>query len=170
MNNKKFLEMGQIVSTHGIKGEVRVKALCNSPEILAELDDLLYFDKGNKPATIIRSRVQKNIVIMEIEGITTVEQAQALRNSILYINHDEYPLEDGEYFIDDIIGTNVVDDKSGEMYGQVTDVFQTGANDVYEIKGNKSFLIPVIPQVVVKTDLDQNEIRINMLEGLIDED
>lgn len=171
MAKSKFLEIGQIVSTHGVMGEVRVKPWCDSLDELTEFSTL-YFDNGAKALNILSSKVHKNIVIMKIEGIDTMEAAQKLRNRVLYVDRDEYILPEGTYFIADLLGMDIVDDKSGRVYGKLNDVLQYGASDVYEIKdeNGKMIMLPAIPDVVVKTDFDLNQIRVNMLEGLLDDE
>ncbi len=167
---KKYLEIGKIVSTHGIKGEVRVQPWCDSGEFLCEFDRL-YFDEGKKTVEIKRARVQKNIVIMQLEGVETVEAAQALRNKVLYMDRDDVELDEGTYFIQDLIGLTCIDADSGEEIGKITDVMETGANDVYEItSGEKKYLIPAIPDVVISTDIDANTMTIRKMEGLFDDE
>ena len=119
---------------------------------------------------IERSRVAKNIVVMKVKGVDTVEEAQKLRNRVLYIDRDDVELDEGCYFVQDLIGLEVVDADSGESYGKITDVSQTGANDVYHItdeKGNVR-LIPAIPEVVAETDIEGGVMKITPLEGLFD--
>ncbi len=168
---KKFLEIGKIVAVQGLKGEVRVEPWCDSQEFLCEFDTL-YFDKGETPVEITRSRPHKNIVLMKIEGVDTVEQAQNLRNKILYMDREDVELEDGNYFVQDLIGLEVIDNDSGESYGKLCEVSFTGANDVYHIKGSdgKIRLIPAIPDVVIDTDITNGIMKIHVLEGLFDED
>ena len=93
---KRYLETGKIVAVQGLKGEVRVEPWCDSGEFLCEFDTL-YFDKGETPLEITRSRVQKNIVIMKIKGIDTPEQAQNIRNKILYMDREDVELRAGPY-------------------------------------------------------------------------
>ena len=121
---------------------------------------------------ISRSRPHKNIVLMKIEGVDTVEQAQNLRNKILYMDREDVELEDGNYFVQDLIGLEVIDNDSGESYGKLCEVSFTGANDVYHIKGSdgKIRLIPAIPDVVIDTDITNGIMKIHVLEGLFDED
>ena len=168
---KRFLEIGKIVAVQGLKGEVRVEPWCDSGEFLCEFDTL-YFDKGSTPVDIVRSRVQKNIVIMKIEGIDTVEQAQTIRNKILYMDREDVELEEDYYFVQDLIGLNVIDADSGVSYGNICEVSFTGANDVYHIKDKdgKIRLIPAIPDVVLDTDIEGGVMKIHVLEGLFDED
>ena len=167
---KQFLETGKITGTHGLKGEVRVQPWADSPEFLSEFDEL-YFDKGAEKIEITASRVHKHMLIMKIKGMDSVEDAEKLRNKVLYMNRDDVALEDGAYFIQDLLGLAVVDDDSGETLGQLDDVSETGANDVYHVKtpGGRVVLIPVIPDVVRDIDLEKGEIRIFKMKGLFDE-
>ncbi len=168
---KKYLEIGKIVAVQGLKGEVRAEPWCDSPEFLCEFDTL-YFDKGKTPLEVERSRPQKNIVIMKIKGTDTVEQAQLLRNKILYMDRDDVELEEGAYFVQDLIGLTVIDNDSGRDYGKICEVSFTGANDVYHIKDKDGTvrLIPAIPDVVKSTDTEGGIMKIHVLEGLFDED
>ena len=133
--------------------------------------DTLYFDKGAKPVEITKSRVQKNIVVMKIAGIDTPEQAQNVRNKILYMDRNDVELEKGSYFVQDLIGLEVTDNDSGESYGKLCEVSFTGANDVYHIKGADGTvrLIPAIPDVVISTDIEKGIMKIHVLEGLFDD-
>ena len=152
----------------GIKGEIKVQPWCDGPEFLCGFDTLYY--KSGTPVEIERSRVAKNIVVMKVKGVDTVEEAQKLRNRVLYIDRDDVELDEGCYFVQDLIGLEVVDADSGESYGKITDVSQTGANDVYHIadeKGNVK-LIPAIPEVVAETDIESGVMKITPLEGLFD--
>ncbi len=168
---KKYLEIGKIVSVQGLKGEVRVEAWCDSLEFLCEFDTL-YFDKGEKTIEIKYARPQKNVVVMKIAGIDTVEMAQTLRNKIIYMDRDDVELEDGCYFIQDLISLEVLDADNGTSYGKIIEVSATGANDVYHIKGDddKIRLIPAIPDVVVETNITNGKMIIRVPEGLFDED
>ena len=111
------------------------------------------------------------MVLLKLQGTDTLEAAQALRNQILYADRADMPLEEGEYFIQDLIGLTVVDADTGEEYGILSDVSQTGANDVYHISkpGEAEKLIPAIRDVVVETDVDGGIMRIRPLKGLFDD-
>lgn len=163
---KEYLEAGKIVNTHGIKGEVKIMPYTDFPELLCEFDRL-FLDK--KEIFIERSRVAKNMVIAKIEGIDTHEQAEKLRNKILYMHRDDLELDDDTYFIQDLIGIEVKDVDTGFVYGKITDVMQTSANDVYVIRGNdKEYLVPAIADVVISTDIENNLMTIRPLEGLFE--
>ncbi len=165
---KQFLEAGKIVTTHGIRGEVKVMPYTDTPELLCEFDRL-FIGKNRDEINVIRARVFKNTVIMKLEGIDTPEDAEKLRNKLLYMHRDDLELDDDTYFIQDLIGLEVSDADSGKVYGKIADVMQTGANDVYVIKGDdREYLVPAIADVVVSTDIDGGTMTIRPLEGLFD--
>lgn len=168
---KQFLEIGKIVAVHGIRGEVRVQYYCDSAEVLCDFETL-YLDKGKTELTVERAYPHKNIVVMKLEGIDKIEQAQPLVGKILYLNRDDAELEEGLYFIQDIIGLTVRDADSGEVYGKITDVYQNGASDVYSIRKDdgRELMFPCIDEVVISTDIDAGEMIIRPLPGLFDED
>ncbi|WP_298528380.1 ribosome maturation factor RimM [uncultured Ruminococcus sp.] len=165
---KQFLEAGKIVTTHGIRGEVKVMPYTDTPELLCEFDRL-FIGKNRDEINVIRARVFKNTVIMKLEGVDTPEAAEKLRNKLLYMHRDDLELDDDTYFIQDLIGLEVSDADSGKVYGKIADVMQTGANDVYVIKGDdREYLVPAIADVVVSTDIDSGTMTIRPLEGLFD--
>ena len=108
---KPFLECGKIVSTHGIAGEVRVQPWCDSPQDLEGIRTL-YFDRGATPVGVLRARAHKNVVLLKLEGVDTVEAAQALRGRVLWAAREDIPLEEGEYFVQDLLGMEVFDASS----------------------------------------------------------
>ncbi|MEG0895262.1 MAG: ribosome maturation factor RimM [Oscillospiraceae bacterium] len=165
---KQFLEIGQIVSIHGIKGEVRVNPWCNGPEFLCKFKTL-YFDE-NTPVKINSAKRVKNVCVLKLEGVDTPENAQALRNKILYINRSDVKLPKGEYFIQDLIDLKVYDSNTDMYYGKICEVTSTGANDVYHIKNeDKINLIPAIPQVIDSIDIENGIMKITPIKGLFDD-
>lgn len=167
---KQFIETGKIVSTHGIRGEVRVQPWCDTPEFLTAFKTL-YLNEGRDVLNIIRSRAHKNVVIMQIKGITTIEQAQALRDKVLYIDRKDASLESGEYFQCDLFGASVYDVDTNELLGEIVDVSKTGANDVWHIKKDgKEYLIPSIPDVVIDVNIDEEKVLIRPLKGIFDDE
>ena len=163
-----MLEAGKIVAVHALKGEVRVEPWCDSAELLADFEELFL---DGEWVTIERARVQKRMVIMKIEGYNTPEEAHKLIGKILYLDRDQLELEEGTYFIADLIGMKVVDaDDPEKVYGTLTEVFQTGANDIYHVRfaDGVTRYVPAIPQVVVKTDVEGKTMVIRPLKGLFE--
>lgn len=168
---KQFLEVGRIVGTHGIRGELRVDPWCDSPDFLSGFKKL-YFDEG-KTSLKSKARPHKNIVLLRLEGVETIDDAEKLRGKVLYIDRDDARLPEGKNFVQDLIGCRVVDaDDASKEYGEIADVFKTGANDVYTVKNpSGEFLVPVIDEVVVEKDIDGGVVRIRSMKGLFgDED
>ena len=167
---KQFLEIGKIVNIHGLGGVVKVMPWCDSAEFLCEFETL-YRGKTHIPMEIERASVQKHMALVKFRGVDTPEQANALRNAVLYMDRDDVELEEGTFFIQDLIGMTVKDADTGKVYGRLRDVLQTGANDVYEIETpeGKTLLAPVIPDVVIAQDFETDTITIRPLKGLFDD-
>ena len=168
---KQYLECGKIVSTHGVRGELRVQPWSDTPDFLLDFDEFYLDDGGKSSCRVVQARVQKNMLLLKIEGVDSIEQAIALRGKILYIDRDEVPMKEGEFFVQDLLGLSVVDADTGADYGKLSDVFVTGANDVYELTGDdgKKRLVPAIKDVVIETNPAQGIMRIRPLKGLFDD-
>ena len=171
MAKQQFLEIGEVVGTHGVGGELRVYPACDSPEVIARLRTV-YLDRDGKQSLCAKARVHKNLALVKLSGIDTVEDAAALRGKLLYANRKDIPLEKGQYFICDLIGLSVIDDADGTVYGECTDVSATGSNDVYHLKtpDGKEVLIPAIPDIVRCVDIDNGVMRITPMLGLFDDE
>lgn len=167
---KEFLEAGKITGTHGVRGEMRAQCWCDSPEFLCGFK-ALYFDEG-KIKLNVKARPHKHMVLIKIQGVDTIEQADEYKGRVFYIRRSDVQLDDGANFIQDIIGLSVVDSESGEIYGTVTDVFNTGANDVYEMKNEdgKAYYIPVIDEIIDSIDVNSGVVKITPMKGLFDDE
>lgn len=167
---KKKLEVGQIVNTFGIKGFVKVYPYVND---VTRFNNLKYVyaksKKEEKKLEIEEVKYQKNMVLLKFKGVETVEKAEKLRNNYLEIDRsDAIPLEEGEFFIADLIGLKVFLD-TGEELGILEDIYNTGSKDIYVVKDKlgKSYLLPYIDEVIKKIDLDNSKIIVHIIEGLI---
>ncbi len=168
---KDYLEIGKITSTHGIKGEMRVQPWCDSPEYMKKFKTLYLDKKGEKPLKV-SSRSNGNMVILKVQGIDTVEEAAKYRDKVLFMKRSDAKLPEGTWFIQELIDCTVIDaDNEEKTYGVISDVSQTGANDVWHIKqGDKEYLIPAIPSVVISTDVVQGIVKIRPLKGIFDDE
>jgi len=165
-----FLEIGTIVGTHGIHGELRVNPACDSPEFFAGFDTLYYDALGRQPVHILSARANKNIALLRLEGVSSMEAAQALKSKTLFFRRADARLEEGRYFIAELLGCAVFDaEDPGLRYGVISDVSQTGANDVWHVQTpvGKEILIPVIDDVVKRVDVANGRVEVCMLEGLL---
>jgi 16S rRNA processing protein RimM len=170
MKNK-FLEVGKIVGTHGVKGMVRVQVWADSVDFLGQFK-YLYTDKnGNEKLTVLRTQPHGNIALAAFKGVESIEQAEGFRNTVLYINRKDVKLPEGRYFITDLLGITVFDADTNACLGEITDVSQTGANDVWHITNDgKEYLVPAIPDVIISVDIEQNTAVIRPLKGIFDDE
>ena len=168
---KQFLDSGKIVGTHGIKGEVRIEPWCDSPEFLCVFKKL-YLDENGQTFIEVKSRPHKNITLAKIKGVDTIEAAEKFRGKIVYINREDITLDEGVNFVQDLIGLEVRDAENGTVYGKITDVLRTGANDVYEITdiNNKNYIAPVIDEVVEEINVDGGFVLIHPMKGIFDDE
>ena len=169
---KEFLEAGKIVSTHGLKGEMRLQPWSDDASFLSSFESVFLDKDGTNEHKIISAKAHKNICLLRLEGIDSIEKAENLRNKIVYIRKSNASLEEGSFFVDDIIGINIVDEASGENLGTVSDVQSYPANDVWFIKtpDNKQVLIPNIPFVIKKVSLEENRVYIYKMKGLFEDE
>lgn len=167
---KNYLKIGKIVSTKGLKGELVVECWCDSPEFLGNFKNL-YIKNGKEKLQVIKFRTHKRNAVILVENIDNIDKAEELRGHVLYINRKDAKLEDGRYFIQDLIDLDVIDIDSNKNYGKITDVIKTGANDVYQVTNSdgKEYLVPVIKDVVIKIDIPNNTVYIKPLRGIFDE-
>lgn len=169
---KEFLEIGKITGTHGIKGEMRVHPWCDSPEFMSSFKTLYLDRKGEKPLKV-KCRPHGNMVILRAEGIDRVEDAARYREKVLFMKRSDAKIPEGHYFIQELIDCRVINaDDEGRIYGTLTDVSMTGANDVWHItdENKREYLIPAIPPVVIDTDVVKGIIKIRPLKGIFDDE
>lgn len=166
----KYLEIGQIVNTFGIKGMVKIKPFTDDINRFDRLKKIYISNKnGKKEYQIQEVKYHKNMVLMKLKGIDTPEQADLLRQSYLLVDRaDEEPLEEGVYYIVDLLGLEVYTDDN-KLLGKVDDIFNTGSNDIYVVKDEmgKQILLPGIPDVLKNVDLEKGRITVHLIPGLI---
>ncbi len=164
-----LLEVGKIVNTHGLKGEVKIVPWTDSPDVFEDLEYVIIHQKNQeKKLDITGIKYQKNNIIVKFSEINRIEDAEPLKNLVVLAPREMLgELPEGVYYIADLIGLGVFDEE-GNMLGTVSDVFSTGSNDVYEVKreGKKNLLLPVIDDVVKEVDLTNKKITVRLMEGL----
>ena len=154
-----FVEAGEIVNTHGIKGEIKVLPWVHSPE------DLVDFERcriARKDYEIELCRVQKTCALMKLVGIDTVEDAQKLRGKTVLLYRED--IDDEVIFAAELINMDVF--CNGEQIGVITEVLDYPGNSVYVVKGEKSYMIPAVKEFILNTDMDGNRMDVKLLEGM----
>lgn len=158
-----MLEVGKIINTHGIRGEVKVDSWLDDPALFGCLKTLVV---GGQPYPIRSARVQGRFALVTLEGIQSIDDALPLKGKVALACREEIPLEEGAHFVADLIGLNAVDAESGEIFGKVVDIHEYPAQDVYEIKGEHNYLIPDVPAFVEGIDEEAGCVRFHLVEGL----
>jgi len=165
-----FLAVGKVRRPHGVAGDVLVEICTDFPERLKS-NSTVYAGEKAFPLTISRQRFHNDGVLLAFDGFTTPEQVGRFRNQILYIKSaDAAELPEGEYYFHELIGLSVTDE-TGEFLGEVTEIVQTGANDVYVVTNGagRELLLPAISEVVLDVDLVSKSMKVHLLPGLLED-
>ncbi|WP_315114903.1 ribosome maturation factor RimM [uncultured Clostridium sp.] len=163
---KEFLSIGQIINTHGLKGEVKVYPLTDDINRFKLLQNVYI---GNEEISIEWCKLQVDRVILKIKGVDSIEEAIKLKNQYLDIKRENaVELSEGSYFIADLIGCTVYDEDNNDL-GEVYDVIQTKNNDVYWVKSKKELLIPALKTIVVNINIEEKIIIIKPVDEWLSE-
>lgn len=171
MNRKDYLECANVINTHGVRGDVKLESLCDSPEVLASLERVFVLEGGKyREIEVKHASVFKQFVLATLEGVDNMDKAMAMKGTTLYAAREDFILEEGDYFIADLIGLEVVDNISGKKYGRITDVVNRGASDIYVIKTeNGERMMPAVAEFVKRVDLDEG-VFVETIPGLLTDD
>jgi 16S rRNA processing protein RimM len=164
-----FLAVGKVRRPHGVAGDVLVEVYTDFPERL-QPEATVYAGENHLPLTISRRRSHNDGVLLGFEGFSTPEQVGRFRNHILYIkSEDAEELPEGEYYFHQLLGLSVFDE-TGEPIGKVTEIMETGANDVYVVtnEAGLEFLLPAIGEVILDVNLASKSMKVHLLPGLLD--
>ncbi|QTL98458.1 16S rRNA processing protein RimM [Iocasia frigidifontis] len=170
MDTKELVKIGRITKNQGNKGEIRVIPLTDHPERF-ELLESVYLAKGNDifQKNLEGLRYHKNFLVLKLEGIDNIGQALELRDYFIKIPSEEIlPLEENEYYIDDLLGYQVITD-SGEKLGEIFDVITTEGTDIFLVRDNNNeYMIPAAREIVIDIDMDKGVMVIKPISGLLE--
>lgn len=167
--DKKYIECGKIINTHGCKGGVKIEPWSNSPKDLTSLKRIYIKNKGvYVEYNVTKASVFKQFVILELKEITDMEAALSLKGATLYAQREDFKLSDGEFFLADLIGLDVIDADSAKVYGKVKDIINRGASDIYIVDTpNGERMIPAVDEFIKSVDLSKG-VFVRVIEGLLD--
>lgn len=165
---KDYIKVGKIVNTHGVKGYIKCIPLTDDLERFEELE-YVYTEKDNIKRTIDDVWYQKGLVCLKLKDIDDMDKAESFKDTYISIVEDQLRvLPEDSYYLFDLEGIDVYSN-NGDYIGKISEVYQTGANDVYEVKNNKnSYLIPAIKDVVKSVNVQDKKMIINVIEGLLE--
>ena len=158
---QQLLDAGEIVSAHGVRGELKLLPWTDSPEFLLDFGRLSIDGRWFE---VQRSRVQKTCVLFKLRGVDSVEDAARLVKKIAKIDRDDAPLPEGSHYIADLVGLRVFSE--GEPIGRITEVLSMPGNDVYVVRGRHSYMIPVVRAFVDEPDLEAGTVNVRLIEGM----
>lgn len=161
MKNK-YLESGQIVNTHGIRGEVKIVPWADTPEFLCRFSTL-YID--GTPIGVRAARVHKGNVIALLEGINDVNEAMLLKNKIVCIDREDAELPEGSFFLADIIGLDVIDE-NGVHLGRLKEILSPSIQQIYVVEGPREIMIPAVDEFILETNISEGFIKVHLIEGM----
>ena len=167
----RFLEAGKVVSTHAVRGEVKVLPWSDSPHALCGLKELYLDNSGRQPLTVESARPHKNFALIKFRGYDDIDTSRKLIERVLWLDRRDITLEPGEHFIADLIGLTAIDaDDDSVSYGAVIDITDNGAHDVYHIRldNGKIGMVPAAGGIVAEINTDRGFISIRPVEGLFD--
>ena len=162
MEKQAYIDAGRIVNTHGVRGEVRIEVWLDSPALLKRCGRVYI---GGEEKKILSAREHKGFLIAQLEGVTDVNAAQALKNRVMQIARADARLPRGAYFLQDLIGASVVDESGAEI-GKLAEVLELPGQRVYVVRGETEHLIPAVPAFLLNTDADAGVITVRLIEGM----
>jgi 16S rRNA processing protein RimM len=168
MEKKAYLEIGKIINTHGVRGAVKIDPWCDGPQVFKKLKHV-YLENG-KEFEVSDAKTIGAFAVCSLSGVMTVEDAMKLKNKIILAKREEIPLPKGAHFICDLIGLPVKNAKTGEVYGELTEVSQPALQEIYEVTtpDGRKVLIPAVPAFIDRIDTE-DAVYINPISGFFDE-
>lgn len=162
------VKLGQITAPVGIKGEVRVYPYVDDPARFFDIQDV-FVGEGSEVFTIEKLRMDKNMVVIKFKQIPDRNSAELQRGKYLYLSKDDYDLEDDRYFIDELIGCEIITDE-GKSAGKLCNVIQnTSMQDIYEIEYcEKKYLLPAVKEFILSVDVENKKIIVHLIDGMMD--
>ena len=154
-----FIEAGEIVNVHGLRGEVKVLCWLDDPEMLCEFDRCRI---AGKEYNMDQVRVQKTCNLVKLSGIDTVEEAQKLRGKTVELYRED--IDEEVIFAAELVGMEVF--AEGEKIGKITEVLTYPANSVYVVKGQYEYMIPAVSQFILETNMEEDTMQVKLLEGM----
>ncbi len=160
---KSYLEAGQIVNTHGIRGDLRLMPWSDKPDFLAAFQTV-YIDGAAHQVESVRP--YKHMALLKLRGVDDVNSAMLYKNKIVHIARADIQLEDGQYFLQDAIGLPVFDESSAAEIGTVSDILELPAGNVLVVRGTQEHLIPMVPEFIRSVDIAGSRITVQLIEGM----
>ena len=174
MENRNLVTIGRIIGVHGIRGSIKIMPLTDFPRRFLMMESLAVYGEDDSLMTVlsiekIRIAENKGVLIADTIELQTVEEAECLRGGLIKIPEEErYALEEGEYWVDDLIGVDVYEKTTNCYLGKIKDVFSAGEMDIYAVisEDGKEHFIPAVSEFIKEVDIENQNMKIELIEGL----
>ena len=168
---QQYLEAGKVVTTHGVRGEMKLELWCDGVDFLKKAGRLYPSAQGGKAYKILSIRPQGQMALLQLEGVSDMDAARALRGQVFYFDRNDATLPAGRWYVADLIGCEVRDADTGKVYGVVTSVDHPGAQDIYIVRdaAGEEHWIPAVPEFVVDVDIAARTVKMRPIAGMFDE-
>jgi len=170
---QQYLEAGRVVTTHGVRGEVKLALFCDGAAFLKKVGRLYPSPEGGREYKIKSVRpMGEGFALLALEGVCDMDSARALRGQAFWFSRADAPLPEGKWYIADLIGCEVRDADTGKVYGTVAAYSRVGAQNMYEVKcaGGKSYMLPDVPAFIKELRPPEGCILVTPIPGLLDDD
>lgn len=157
-----LIETGRIVNTHGLRGEVKIEPWADSAEAFCEFERL-FLDGVER--RVERARAQKRFVIAKLTGIDAIDEAERVKNHVVYVPREDIGLEEGEFLLTDLIGCQARDE-DGKVLGKITDILTPPGGEVLEIRGDREILVPLNDEFLMEADVEAGFVTLRLIEGM----
>ena len=170
MSKCAYIECGKIINTHGARGGVKIEPWCNTPADFAALKRVFFLESDGEytKKKVLKASVFKQFVLANIEGVDDMDKAMLLKNTVLYAAREDFKLDEGEYFISDLVGLEVIDADNGTVYGTLVETVNRGASDLYVVKTAKGdVMVPAVDEFVDRVEVGK-AVYIRPISGMFD--
>ena len=167
--DKKYIECGKIINTHGCKGGLKVEPWCNTSKDFTCLKRLFIQKKETfVEYNVTKASAFKQVIVLELKEIQDMDAALNLKNVTLYALREDFSLDENEFFLADLIGIDVIDAENGTTYGKIKDIINRGASDIYVIDTpNGEKMIPAVKEFIISIDINKG-VFVHVIDGLLD--
>ena len=167
MSDKSYIECGKIINTHGCRGAIKAESWCNSEKDLSNLKRVFLKDGTSySQYDVIKASIFKQFVIFELKTVDDMDKAMLLKGRVIYAAREDFALEEGEFFIADMIGLDVIDADDGKIYGKLKEIINRGASDIYVVDTpNGEAMIPAVDEFVISVDINKG-IFVRPIDGM----
>lgn len=159
---EKYIRIAKIVGPHGVRGEIKLESEADSLEFIKKFKRFYIEDKAYE---VEENRSHKGRLLVKLGSVEDRESAEKLKNKPVFISREDAKLPEGTYFLQDILGAEVIDEKEGSI-GRLAEFIETPAGIVYLVKGERERLIPQNPEFILETDVEKGLIKVRLIEGM----